>query len=306
MEPEQMMDNILGFGTIHPVKTIKMKYLAGVDSALKTYLRVSLVFWYLLACMRYRALPWNYFQLNSIFFNEKKRIFSKLDMDALIPAHLRLKQYYYEPDKLPKSYPVFVKPEWGQNSNGIIRVHNKKEYRAFQGVAGTTDMPFIVQDAASGKKEFEIYYLRAPDNRDNYSFLSITEVTNKCQKHYPINSVRNPCTGYADITKTFSAEELQAIWVFIRKIGGFRMARVGLKADDVKEMLRGNFHIVEINLFLPMPLVLLAQNIDFYEKKKIIKTTMSLAAKLVKNIPRNETGKRIFFQKMKAHYKVIQ
>ena len=259
-----------------------------------------------MACIRYRAIPWNYFQLNSMFFNKKKGIFSKLDIDALIPARWRLGQSYYDSDKPPESYPVFIKPEWGQNSNGIIRVNNKKEYRVFQGVAETSDMPFIVQEAAPWKKEFEIYYLRSADNSDNYAFLSITEVTNTCTKSYPINSIHNRCTGYADITQTFSEKESQTIWFFIRKIGGFRMARVGLKANDIKDILMGKFHIVEINLFLPMPLVLLAQNVDPCEKREIIKTTMSLAAKLVKGVPKNETGERIFFQKMKAHYKIKQ
>jgi len=53
-----------------------------------------------------------------------------------------------------------------------------------------------------------------------------------------------------------------------------------------------------------MPLVLLAENVDSCEKKKIIKLTMSLAVKLVKNIPKNETGESIFLKKTKAHYKV--
>ena len=282
----------------------RVRCSAGSGDILNTYLRVSLVFWYIWACLRYRALPWNYFQLNSIYFNKQKGIFSKLEMDRLIPEQWRLAQYYYDAGKLPEHYPVFIKPEWGQNSKGISCVHNEKEYRSFQDVADTTDMPFIVQNAALEENEFEIYYLRSSDNSDNYSFLSITQVTNTCVNSHPINSIHNNCTGYVDITQTFSAKELQTIWFFLRKIGKFRMARVGLKADGIKEIFMGNFHIVEINLFLPMPLALLAENVDSYKKKKIIKTTMSLAAKLVKDIPENETGERIFFQKMKAHYKV--
>ncbi|WP_457553868.1 hypothetical protein [Desulfobacula sp.] len=235
--------------------------------------------------------------MNSINFNKKKGIFSKLDMDALIPEHFRLRQYYYDPDQLPKEYPVFIKPEWGQNSKGIICVHNKTEYRSFQDAAKGSDMPFIVQNAALEKKEFEIYYLRSPDNNDTYSFLSITQVINTCTNKHPINSIHNPCTGYVEITKAFSAKQLQALWTCFKKIGDFPMARVGLKADDINKMLKGNFHIVEINLFLPMPLALFAQNIDFCEKKKSIKTTMSFAAKLVKKIPKNMTGESIFFDR---------
>jgi len=78
------------------------------------------------------------------------------------------------------------------------------------------------------------------------------------------------------------------------------MARVGLKADDRIGILKGKFHIVEINLFLPMPLVLLTENVGLGEKNKIMKKTMSLAARLAKAIPKKESGKHIFFQKFIA------
>jgi len=218
-------------------------------------------------------------------------------MDSVIPARFRLRQTYYDPDKPPQHYPVFIKPEWGQNSNGIARVHNEKEYQAFQKDIDVTGMPFIVQDAATEKKEFEIYYLRSPDNSDNCAFLSITEVTNTCRNHHPINSIHNSCTGYRDITQTFSSNELQAIWFSLRNIGRFRMARVGLKAADPRGILREEFHIVEINLFLPMPLVLLTKNVGLFEKNMIMKKVMSLAARLAKTIPEKESGKTIFLQK---------
>jgi len=271
---------------------------------LTAYIRFCLVSWYLWACLRYWVIPWNYFGLNSRYFNKKKGIFSKLEIDAVIPERFRLRQSYYNPDKPPKIYPVFLKPEWGQNSNGIVCVHNQKGYREFQKSIGTTDMPFIVQDAALGKKEFEIYYLRSPDNSDDYAFLSITEVTNTCQHSHPINSIHNPCTAYRDITHTFSAKDMQAIWLLLREIGTFRVARVGLKADDSKAILREEFQIVEINIFLPMPLVLLSENVGLGEKHKTIKKTMSLAARLAKDIPKKESGKQIFFQKIIVDHEV--
>ncbi len=227
-------------------------------------------------------------------------------MDKQIPSRWRLNQYYYDSNIDPKNYPVFLKPEWGQNSNGIMRLESKEEYKQFHKVVEKTDMPFIVQDAALGKKEFEIYYLRSPDSRDEFSFLSITQVINSCRESHPVNSIHNPCTSYMDRTKSFSDNELQIIWNFIREIGEFRMARVGLKADNIKNILSGKFSIIEINLFLPMPLVLLAENVEQSEKKKIIRTTMSLTARLVNTIPNYETGRRIFFRKMKTHYKIAQ
>ena len=288
----------------HLMMQQKGRYSAEYGSTLKTYLRISLIFWYLWACIRNKAIPWNYFQMNSIFFNKAKGIFSKLEMDALIPKRWRLEQIYYDPRHPPDRYPVFIKPEWGQNSNGITCVYSKNEYRAFKNIADHTDMPFIVQETAPGKKEFEIYYLRSPDYDDQYAFLSITEVPNTCLQIHPINSIHNSCTRYVEVTRSFTKKELETIWLYLKDIGKFRMARVGVKADTIKDLIKGKFHIVEINLFLPMPLILLAENVNLCEKKKIIKTTMSLAARLVKKIPENETGEKIFFQKIKAHYKV--
>ncbi len=266
------------------------------------YLRISLFLRYMWECFIYRADPWNYFVLNSHYFNKKKGVFSKLEMDTVIPEKHKLKQYYYNPARLPVSFPVFIKPEWGQNSNGIVIVHDEKEYKKFKKTAAASDMPFIVQEAAPEQKEFEIYYLRSPENIDKYSFLSITHVTNTCTAPNPVNSIHNPCTDYVDITHSFSEKELQIIWFFLKKIGKFPMARVGLKANDIKDILKEKFHIVEINLFLPMPLVLLSVNINLREKNNIIKTTMSTAAKLVKKIPENRTGKKIFLSQLKAHY----
>jgi hypothetical protein len=84
------------------------------------------------------------------------------------------------------------------------------------------------------------------------------------------------------------------------------MARICLKADSKENLLQGIFQIVEINLFLPMPLVLLAKNVSEEKKQQLIEAIMMVTARLVKTIPRNETGKSIFFRKMKAHYRSLQ
>lgn len=262
-----------------------------------------LVFQYLYACFRLRALPWNFFQLNGRYFNEAKGIFSKLEMDRQIPGRWRLEQYLFDRDVVPERFPVFVKPEWGQNSAGIVRIHNRSEYLAFAGHARTTVMPYIVQQAATGRKEFEVYYLRSPELVDDFAVISITQVKNGREARHPINSIYNPDTSYLDITPSFSAQELRGIWGYLQTIGNFRMARVCVKADSKEDLLRGIFQVIEINLFLPMPLVLLAENVDEEKKQQLIGEIMTATARLVKNLPRNETGKSIFFRKMKAHYR---
>lgn len=266
-------------------------------------MRVALLFHYLWYCLRYRAIPWNYFQLNGRYFNEFKGIFSKLDIDELIPRQHNLPQSLFSAENIPKKYPVFLKPEWGQNSNGISRIDNKTEFLQFVKASPNLKIPYIVQEAATEKKEFEIYYLRSPDDKDRYLFLSVTEVINRSGEGYPVNSIYNSSTVYREVTATLAAEELEEVWQAVKDIGGFRMARVGVKADDLSLLGQRLFSIIEINLFLPMPLVLLAENVSRTEKISIIRKTMTYAAHLVKTIPQSEKGKWIFFKKMRAHYK---
>jgi hypothetical protein len=252
-------------------------------------------------------VPWNFFQLNSNYFNEAKGIFSKLEMDNHIPDQWRLAQYYFDREMVPESYPVFIKPEWGQNSIGIVRADNESEYQAFdRQIREKKAMPYIVQQTAPGRIEFEIYYLRSPEIPDDFAVLSITQVVNTGRVLHPINSIHNPDTAYLDITPTFSAQELQDIWNYMKVTGNFRMARVCLKTDSKEDLLQGMFQIVEINLFLPMPLVLLSKNVREEKKQQLIEAIMMICARLVKTIPRNETGKSIFFRKMKAHYRSLQ
>lgn len=285
----------------------KARFSAKILHRLKNgKIRVMLLLHYLYACLRHKVVPWNFFQLNSNYFNEAKGIFSKLEMDNHIPDQWRLPQYYFDREVLPESYPVFIKPEWGQNSNGIVRINSKSEYLAFDSHVRQKNMPYIVQQTASGRIEFEIYYLRSPESPDDFAVLSITQVVNNSRVQHPINSIYNPNTTYLEITSTFSAQELQDIWNYLKAIGNFRMARVCLKADSKEDMLQGVFQIVEINLFLPMPLVLLAKNVREEKKQQLLESIMLICARLVKTIPRNETGKSIFFRKMMAHHRSLQ
>ncbi len=283
----------------------KIDYSIKTDTFKKIEIRIMLVFWYLYFCVRERTVPWHFFQLNSKDFNDVKGIFSKLEMDAHIHDQWRLKQYYYNKKNVPDVFPVFLKPEWGQNSNGIIRVHNAAEYSDVGRYIRDTAMPYIVQYAATGREEFEVYYLRSPEKSQEYGVLSITRVKNRSAMRHPINSIYNPETAYQDVTSTFSEQEKQDLWNYLNVIGDFRMARVCIKADSKEAVLRGMFQIVEINLFLPMPLILLATNVDEKKKHCLIREIMKIVAKLVKIIPHNETGKLIFLRKMQAHYRSV-
>ncbi len=265
---------------------------------------MSLIFYYIYCCLRQWVIPWHYFQLNSGYFNAKKGIFSKLDIDKCIPKRFRLLQYPFDPKRVPDVYPVFLKPEWGQNSKGIIRANDKREYLDFGEIAQRGETPYIVQEVANGANEYEIYYLRSAHEQTQYAYLSITEVENKCSEAHPINSIHNPSTTYRDITGSFTEDELEKIWQLVGTIGRFRMARVGVKADNFEALVQGKYKIIEINLFLPLPLVLLSHNVQRKEKLRIIRKTMIIAAQLVGTLSQEETRQWIFFRKMRAHYKI--
>lgn len=249
------------------------------------------------------AIPWNFFQLNREYFNEEKGLFSKLDIDKLIPEQWRLHQQLYEAETIPPLFPVFAKPEWGQNAMGIHRLQNEKEYKLFASEARRAKVPYIVQQAARGRREYEVYYLRSPAAPSDYRTLFVTRVVNRSRSPHPINSVYNPDTSYIDLTTPLGKGQLATLWDFIGGIGPFRMARLCLKADSTAEIFQGHFQVVEINLFLPMPLVLLAENVDPGRKRLLIKQLMENIAQLVSSIPKGDR-KPVFLKKMLAHYKV--
>ncbi len=240
---------------------------------------------YLQASWHHGAVPWNFFKLNSRYFNEEKGIFSKLDRDQLIPQEWRLTQELYDPQPVPAAFPVFIKPEWGQNATGIVCLRNAEEFRAFSPRANRAMVPYIVQQANFGHREFEVHYLRSPGNPEGYDAFFLTQVINRSRQPHPINSVHNPDTSYLDITSTLNEDQRSSPWNQVAGIGQFKMVRLCLKADSLGELTQGHFQVVEINLFLPIPLVLLADNVGPTREVTIAKQLMSSTARLVTTIP---------------------
>lgn len=269
----------------------------------KSAIRLMLLLRYLQASWLFRAVPYRFFQLNSDYFSEEKGIFSKLDLDEYIPLRWRLRQTVYDPQRLPETFPVFAKPEWGQNAIGIVRLDNGDEYTRFSARARRSSIPYLVQAAATGHEEYEIYYLRSPEDPEECAALSVTQVINTGTATYPINSIHNPATSYLDLTDSLSGTERTSLWHMLKSIGRFRMARLCLKANSRRDLLRGRFQVVEINLFLPMPLVLLAANVEAERKMTHIRELMGIVARLVATLPKRRREKAIFFRKVLAHYR---
>lgn len=268
-------------------------------------LQLKVVLWEIYYCIRHGVNPYRYFQINAPWFNTKKGIYSKLDIDQHIPERWRLPQDALDPDRRPQHYPVFVKPEWGQNSYGIHRIDNAADWQKTVPDLDS-NIDYIVQQAAPGKLEYEVFYIREADQLERYSMLSVSQALNTSESDYPINSVINPQTRYQHCTDGFSATDLQALWDMLGSMSEFKIARVCCRCDSQEALLAGEFKIVEINLFVPMPLILMDRKISNKEKSTFLRQMADNFAKLVKTIPSNQPNKAIFLRKWALHRKLIK
>ncbi len=221
-------------------------------------------------------------------------------MDARIPKKWRLQQYYFDKNKLPESFPVFLKPEWGQNSNGIIKINNKQDFLSFDQI--NSKIPYIVQHAAHEKNEYEIFYIRDAYNKVHLSTLNIAQSINLSNDCYPVNGIYNKDTSYLDITQDFSKKELNILKAHLQELPSFRIARVGLRANSKAALLSGLFHIIEINLFAPFPIHLLDNNTPKKSKHKFIKDNMRYLVQVSKTISKKDFNRFVFSRKIIKHY----
>ena len=215
---------------------------------------IVLVTAYILDSLRMLTAPWRFFQINAHHFSQHKGIYSKLAIDHMIPPKWRLQQCPMADGYLPPSYPVFVKPEWGENGQGVVRADNQEQYQQIVNSLVHADRQHIVQQAAPGAREFELYTVY--DRSDKPLIVTVTEAVNDAHR-YPVNSIKNGSTRYLDITGQFSSEQLDQLASFKREIGKFGVSRVCLRANSIGDLLAGTFHVVELNLFTPMPINLM-------------------------------------------------
>lgn len=254
---------------------------------------------YILWSIRLRIPPWWYFQINAEYFNAIKGYYSKLEIDAFIPEKWRLKQTYLT-SEMPEKFPIFIKPEWGQNSNGIIKINSLIEFK--QQKFKPNKVPLLVQEMALGKREFEIFYIQNYNDHKDCITLKITETLNK--EIYPINSIDNKNTSYQDITSVFLDKELIILKNILQQLPCFRIARICMRADSKQDLLNEKFKIIEINLFAPMPLHLLDKKISKATTNHFIKTNMFNLVKVSANIPKKYFTKNVFFKTILRHYQV--
>lgn len=221
-------------------------------------------------------------------------------MDARIPKKWRLKQEYFDKNNLPETFPVFLKPEWGQNSNGIIKINNQQEFLNFDQTNGK--IPYILQYPAHEEKEYEIFYIRDADDVNALTTLNIAQSFNSSGERYPVNGIYNKDTIHRDVTQDFCDKELSVLQAHLQELPAFRIARVGLRADSKADLLLGSFHIIEINLFAPFPIHLLDNNVSEKTKYKFIKDSMRDLVRVSDTTPKKHFNRFVFFKKVVKHY----
>lgn len=242
--------------------------------------------------------PWNFFGLNSQYFNKEKKIFSKWDLNFLIPVKWRLEQIKLDDIKKDSSFPLFLKPEWGQNSYSIKCVNSYEEFELHCKTLNNSDQ-YFAQIAAKDNLEFEVFYVKNPKNLDEFSILSLTETINIKKIKHPINSIFNKNTIYKNIVLTTPQKNI--IWEYLKTIGDLKIARVCVKTSSIESFFAGDFKIVEINIFTPMPLCFLDKSIKKNYNKVFFK---SLVFNLACLTDKSQGGLKIFLQMLKKHFAI--
>ena len=259
---------------------------------------------YIVDCCLVGTKPCKYFQLNSPWFNENKGVFSKMDMDRLIPERWRLEQNYDDGVSNPVAFPVFLKPEWSENAKGIHRADNLEELQSIRQKISTSKVPYLLQQGASHQREFEIFGLRDYRNRSRFSVFSITETINRREPN-PINSINNPDTHYRDLTDQFSEEQKSAVCEILNQIGSFTISRLSVRADSPERLVTGNFQVIELNLFTPMPIHMLDPKYKLRDLWKMIRQYMMYLARLTRVRDRQLAEKPVYTRIMSYNRKGV-
>lgn len=215
---------------------------------------------YIVFCACIATRPCKYFQLNARYFDRDAGIFSKARMDDLIPPAWRLAQWVDDGARAPARYPVFVKPEWSQNAKGVRRADDAEQLRRIRRElaqpGSARGARYLIQECAAEANEYEIFSVRHHRSAARPALLTLTQVCND-DEAYPVNSIHNQHTRYVELTARIDAAQRARLWEWVRRIGDFGISRVSARADSLDDLLRGAFHVIEINLFLPMPINLL-------------------------------------------------
>ena len=236
---------------------------------------------YITDCCIIGTKPCKYFQLNSPFFDENKGVFSKIDMDKMIPERWRLSQKYDDGVSTPSTYPVFFKPEWGENASGIHRADSANDLKHIRQQIASSRVPYIIQQGATFTREFEIFTLQDFRDKSKNIVFTVTEAENQKEQN-PINSINNPDTRYRNRTDEMTDEQINTFSSSLREIGHFSISRLSVRSNSIEDLVAGDFQVIELNLFTPMPIHMLDSKYSLMELWKMVRRYMMYLARLTK------------------------
>ncbi len=284
--------------------------LATRQKVLTMHITLIMIVTFIACCARIGTGPWKYWQINAKYFSDDQGIFSKLSIDKLIPERWRLFQSIDNENIAPTNYPVFLKPEWGQNAHGIHRADDQAELNRLRVELSGKPQRYMLQQAAHEQHEYEIFNIKARQENNERDVITVTQAVNGSEA-FPINSKYNRNTRYVDVSAQFTNQQLAKLSGFIDEIGDFGISRMSVRADSNAELLAGNFHVIEINLFLPMPINLLDDSYSWKQRLGFIGSSMMSLAHATKAIkpvkkPQPIFAKMVLYGREKKQISAVQ
>jgi hypothetical protein len=248
---------------------------------------------YIIDCILIGTKPCKVFQLNSWQFNREDGIFSKVEIDEHIPEKWRLAQRHDDGLFEPQQWPVFVKPEWGQNANGVKRADDLDELKGIRAKRTSQNIKYLIQTGSPSSREFEVFSIRHHQDRDRYAIFTVTEAVNSAELN-PVNSINNGNSRYVEITDELDEKDRATLWEMVNQLGRYNISRASLSANSIEALLAGQFHVIEINLFLPMPINLLDEKYSIRDIFSTVFRYMMCLAKITKYRDKSLAEKPVF------------
>ena len=109
---------------------------------------------------------------------------------------------------------------------------------------------------------------------------------------------------YKDRSTEFTSDEIKTLKSHLQQLPHFKIARIAVKTDSRETLISGNFNIIEINLFAPMPIHLLDKNHNNAYKNKFIFNSMKKLAIISAKASKKDFKPFLFYKIVRRHYQL--
>jgi len=265
-------------------------------------LQLKIILYFIYYSLKKWVNPYMFFQNHVDQFNWKKWIFSKYEIEKKIPKKWKLRSEYYSQQyevniRDNYNFPFFLKPEWGQNSKWIYAIQNVWDFQNFSQKILKWNVNYIVQEWVIWK-EFEISFTR---NNQDITIWSLVESVNT---QWELIHCKNCYTEYIERIYELSQTDIESLKSMVQEIEPYSFARIWLKAESLRHIIDWKLKIFEINIFVPLPLFLLAENIRKPEKNVFLKRYLQELVCITKN-RKKLSYEEVFLKKTYMHFKLL-